>query len=64
MTRLRAVFSLLLLFASGPLLATSANHAAEAKRFVELTRVDKLTIPTYMQVRQMFAQRFAQAGGS
>ena len=64
MTRLRAVFSLLLLFASGPLLAASASHAAEAKRFVELTRVDKLAVPAYMQVRQMFAQRFAQAGGS
>ena len=61
MTRLRAVFSLLLLFASGPLLAASASHAAEAKRFVELTRVDKLAVPAYMQVRQMFAQRFAQA---
>ena len=35
MTRLRAVFSLLLLFASGPLLAASASHAAEAKRFVD-----------------------------
>ena len=45
MTRLRAVFSLLLLFASGPLLAASASHAAEAKRFVELTRVDKLAVP-------------------
>ncbi len=64
MTRLRAVFSLLLLFASGPLLAASASHAAEAERFVELTRVDKLAVPAYMQVRQMFAQRFAQAGGS
>ena len=61
MTRLRAVFSLLLLFASGPLLAASASHVAEAKRFVELTRVDKLAVPAYMQVRQMFAQRFAQA---
>ena len=64
MSRLRAVCSLLLLFASGPLLAASASHVAEAKRFVELTRVDKLAVPAYMQVRQMFAQRFAQAGGS
>ena len=40
MTRLRAVFSLLLLFASGPLLAASASHVAEAKRFVEARLLD------------------------
>ena len=55
--------SLLLLLVSGPLLADSASHAAEARRFVELTRADKMAVPAYMQVRQMFAQRFAQNGG-
>ncbi|WP_043310782.1 DUF2059 domain-containing protein [Pseudomonas sp. ML96] len=64
MIRLRAACSLLLLLACGPLLADPASHAAEAKRFLELTRADKLAVPAYMQVRQMFAQRFAQAGGN
>ena len=63
MTRLRALCSFLLLLACGPLLADPASHAAEARRFVELTRADRLAVPAYMQVRQMFAQRFAQAGG-
>lgn len=64
MIRLRALCSLLLLLASGPLLAdTSPSHVAEAKRFLELSRADRLAVPAYMQVRQMFAQRFAQAGG-
>jgi uncharacterized protein len=64
MTRLRALFSCLLLVASGPLLADAASHAAEAKRFIEMSRADRLAVPAHMQVRQMFAQRFAQAGGS
>jgi len=63
MSRLSALCSFLLLLASGPLLADAASHAAQAKRFLELTRADKLAVPAYMQVHQMFAQRFAQAGG-
>ncbi|MDD0843147.1 DUF2059 domain-containing protein [Pseudomonas sp. Gutcm_11s] len=64
MIRLRAACSLLLLLVCGPLLADPASHAVEAKRFLELTRADKLAVPAYMQVRQMFAQRFVQAGGN
>lgn len=65
MARLPALCSFLLLLASGPLLAEqAASHVAEAKRFVALSRADRLAVPAHMQVRQMFAQRFAQAGGS
>ena len=64
MTRLRVYCSALLLLVSAPLLAEpQASHAAEARRFLELTRVDRLAVPAYGQVQQMFAQRFAQAGG-
>lgn len=64
MTRLRALCSALLLLLSAPLLAEpQASHAAEARRFLELTRVDRMALPAYSQVQQMFARRFAQAGG-
>ena len=65
MIRLCALFSLLLL-ASPALHAetpATASHVAEARRFLQLTRVDKLTVPAYAQVQQMFARRFAQAQG-
>ncbi len=61
---LRVICSALLLWLCAPLLAEpQASHTAEAKRFLELTRVDHMTVPAYSQVQQMFAQRFAQAGG-
>lgn len=63
MTRLRVFCSALLLLISAPVLADSASHAVEARRFLELTRVDRLTVPAYSQVQQMFARRFAQSGG-
>jgi len=64
MIRLRALCAFLLLLASPWLLADpQASHAAEARRFLELTRTDKLTVPAYAQVQQMFAQRFAEAQG-
>ncbi|QKE62668.1 DUF2059 domain-containing protein [Aquipseudomonas campi] len=61
MSRLRLVCSALLLAVSGPVFADAASHAAQAERFLELTRADKLAVPVYAQVQQMFAQRFAQA---
>lgn len=61
MSRLRFLCSALLLVASGPVFADAASHAAQAERFLELTRADKLTMPVYAQVQQMFAQRFAEA---
>lgn len=62
MLRLRVLFTCLLLTASGPVLADAASHAAAAKRFLELSRADTLAVPAHLQVRQMFAQRFAEAG--
>lgn len=42
-------------------MADAASHAADAERFLQLAHADKLTVPVYAQVQQMFAQRFAQA---
>jgi uncharacterized protein len=44
-------------------MADAASHAADAERFLKLAHADKLTVPVYGQVQQMFAQRFAQAPG-
>ncbi|ACO79636.1 hypothetical protein AvCA_34870 [Azotobacter vinelandii CA] len=51
----------LLLCASGQALADAASHAAAAEKFLQVVRADKLTVPVYAQVQQMFAQRFAEA---
>lgn len=64
MRQLQTICAALLFCIATPILADANSHAAEARRFLELTRVDRLTVPAYAQVRQMFAQRFAQAGGS
>ena len=40
--------------------ADSASHAAAAERFLKLAKADRLTVPVYAQVQQMFAQRFAE----
>ncbi len=62
MKALRLLSSALLLSAlSGQVLADAASHAAEAEAFLKLARADKLTVPVYAQVQQMFAQGFAQA---
>lgn len=42
-------------------MADTASHAADAERFLKLAHADKLTVPVYGQVQQMFAQRFALA---
>lgn len=54
--------ALLLLLASAT--ANADEGAAAAERLLELTRADQLAAPVYAQVRQMFAQRFAEANGS
>ncbi|MDV7211970.1 DUF2059 domain-containing protein [Azotobacter beijerinckii] len=51
----------LLLCASGQVLADAASHAAAAEKFLQVVRADKLTVPVYAQVQQMFARRFAEA---
>ncbi|KAF1071260.1 MAG: hypothetical protein GAK45_00561 [Pseudomonas citronellolis] len=38
-----------------------ADSAAEADKFLKQVHADKLTVPVYAQVQQMFAQRFAQS---
>lgn len=62
MKALRLLSSALLLAAlSGQALADAASHAANAEQFLKLARADKLTVPVYAQVQQMFAQRFAES---
>lgn len=61
MTRLRVLCAAVALAcASGQVLATTASHNAAAEKFLTLANADKLGTPVYMQVQQMFAQRFAQ----
>ena len=61
MTRLRAICTAVaLVCASGQVFADTASHAASAETFLKLAHADKLGTPVYMQVQQMFAQRFEQ----
>ncbi|MFI8481140.1 DUF2059 domain-containing protein [Pseudomonas sp. NPDC078700] len=48
--------------ASAQVFADAASHAADAERFLQLAHADKLAVPVYAQVQQMFAQRYAQSG--
>lgn len=62
MSRLSQFCTAIALSASASLaMADAASHAADAERFLKLAHADKLTVPVYAQVQQMFAQRFAQA---
>jgi len=62
MTPIRALCTAVLLVGmSGQVLADAASHAANAERFLKLANADRLTVPVYAQVQQMFAPRFAQA---
>ncbi|HKS15662.1 MAG TPA: DUF2059 domain-containing protein [Pseudomonas sp.] len=61
MTRLRALcVAAALACASGQVLADTASHNAAAEKFLKLANADKLGTPVYMQVQQMFGQRFEQ----
>ncbi|MGH8467292.1 MAG: DUF2059 domain-containing protein [Pseudomonas sp.] len=61
MTRLRALCTAVaLVCASGQVLADTASHNASAEKFLMMAHADKLGTPVYMQVQQMFAQRFEQ----
>ena len=42
-------------------MADAKSHAADAEKFLILAHADKLAVPVFAQVQQMFAQRFAQA---
>jgi hypothetical protein len=62
MPRLSALCATLLLAcSSAQALADASSHAADAERFLQLARADKLAVPVYAQVQQMFAQRFAES---
>ena len=62
MPRFHQLCAVVLLAAGSSLaMADAASHAADAERFLKLAHADKLTVPVYGQVQQMFAQRFAQA---
>ncbi len=62
MTRLRALCTAaFFVCASGQVFADTASHNASAESFLMMAHADKLGTPVYMQVQQMFAQRFEQA---
>ena len=42
---------------SSSALADTASHASSAERFLKLANADRLAVPVYAQVQQMFAQR-------
>lgn len=52
--------ALLLALGSAQVNAASGKHAANAERFLQLAQAERLTVPVYAQVQQMFAQRFAE----
>lgn len=63
MTRFSALcVAILLACGSTQALADAKSHAADAEQFLQLARADKLAVPVYAQVQQMFAQRFAESG--
>lgn len=62
MIRLRAFCTAaVLVCASGSVFADQASHNASAEAFLMMAHADKLGTPVYMQVQEMFAQRFAQS---
>ncbi len=52
--------ALILSLASAVANADQASHARNAERFLQLANADRLAVPVYAQVQQMFAQRFAE----
>ena len=62
MTRFRALCTAaLLVCAAGQVMADAKSIGADAEKFLILAHADKLAVPVFAQVQQMFAQRFAQA---
>jgi hypothetical protein len=62
MSRLPAFCAALILTCgSAQVLADAKSHAADAEHFLLLAHADKLAVPVYAQVQQMFAQRFAES---
>lgn len=52
--------ALVLTLASAAVNADQASHARNAERFLQLANADRLAVPVYAQVQQMFSQRFAE----
>ncbi|MGV8917422.1 MAG: DUF2059 domain-containing protein [Pseudomonas sp.] len=62
MTRLRALcIAVALGCASGQVFADTASHNANAETILKLTHADKMGTGVYMQVQQMFQQRFEES---
>jgi hypothetical protein len=62
MSRLSTLCAVALLTCgSAQAFADASSHAADAERFLQLAQADKLVVPVYAQVQQMFAQRFAES---
>lgn len=53
--------AVLLACAAGQVSADASSHAANAGRFLQIANADKVAVPVYAQVQQMFAARFAEA---
>ena len=64
MSRFTGLCAAVLLICSAQALADAKSHAADAERFLRLAHADKLVVPVYAQVQQMFAQRFAESKAS
>ncbi|QAX82125.1 DUF2059 domain-containing protein [Candidatus Pseudomonas adelgestsugas] len=61
MTCFRAIcIAVILVYASRQVFADIASHNASAEAFLTLVHAYKLGAPVYIQVQQMFAQRFEQ----
>lgn len=59
--RLAGLCVALLLIFSSPLRAADAGHTSQAEQFLKQADAHRMTVPVYIQVQQMFAERFAQS---
>lgn len=62
MPRFASLIGAALILGTASVGAAEPAHDAAAERFLELTHADRLAVPVYAQVQQLFAQRFAEAG--
>lgn len=63
-TRFRLTALILLAALSSAALAATEKHMQYAEKLLELTHADRLAVPVYAQVQQMFADRFVEAKAS
>lgn len=55
---------LFLTFSMGAMAQAASSHEQQAETFLKLVKADRLVVPVYAQVQQMFVQGFAQNGGT